>query len=62
MQIVSHFSKNNIQIIDLSGAFRLSKDEFTEWYGMNHSAPDFLGKSFYGLSPWTLKYTDFQLS
>lgn len=39
-------------VIDLSGAFRLPKDHFESWYGMEHSASEIIDNAIYGLSPW----------
>ena len=39
---------NNQRVVDLSGAFRLPADVFTEWYGMPHPAPA-LAPAAYGL-------------
>jgi len=41
-----------ITVIDLSGAFRLSAEDFAQWYGMLHQAPELLPQAEYGLSPW----------
>jgi N-acetyl-gamma-glutamyl-phosphate reductase len=46
------FLKNNISVIDVSGAFRLKKHAYPEWYGFEHSAAAWLSKSEYGLYPW----------
>lgn|GEM_PF-62468 len=41
-----------VSVIDLSGAFRLKKHSYPEWYGFEHSAPDALARSEYALYPW----------
>lgn len=39
-----------VKIIDLSADFRLkSLDTYTKWYGVEHSCPEFLAHSVYGL-------------
>ena len=37
------------KVIDMSGAFRLPKEQFEQWYGLQHSAPELLEKAVYGL-------------
>jgi len=39
-------------IVDLSGAFRLPADIFTQWYQQPHTAENLLANAQYGLSPW----------
>lgn len=39
-------------VIDLSGAFRLSAEEFAKWYAMEHQATQVLNQFHYGLVPW----------
>lgn len=38
-----------IKVIDMSGAFRLPKDKFEKWYGMEHIAPELLDRAVYGM-------------
>jgi N-acetyl-gamma-glutamyl-phosphate reductase len=38
-----------IKVIDLAGDFRLPASAYPDWYGFKHPAPDWLGKSVYGL-------------
>lgn len=45
IEVVSMLSKKNIQIIDLSGAFRLDQKEFESYYQMSHGSPEFLPHS-----------------
>ncbi len=40
-------------VIDLSGAFRLTPEDFKQWYGLVHSATDALTQAQYGLVPWS---------
>ncbi|MBE7057291.1 MAG: hypothetical protein E7388_07640 [Ruminococcaceae bacterium] len=37
------------KVIDMSGAFRLSEEEFEKWYHMDHEAKDILPDAVYGL-------------
>lgn len=39
-------------VVDLSGAFRLKKHSYEEWYGFSHTQKDWLSKSEYSLLPW----------
>ncbi|WP_026069152.1 N-acetyl-gamma-glutamyl-phosphate reductase [Legionella tunisiensis] len=61
MDIAAKLAKTQIKIVDLSGAFRLAENEFTQWYGLPHQAPDLIKKAGYGLSPWLTNYDDYQL-
>jgi len=38
-----------LRVIDLSGAFRLAPDDYPDWYGFEHTAPDWLERAEYGL-------------
>lgn len=42
-----------ISVIDVSGAFRLKQHSYPEWYGFEHSAPEWLRKSEYSLVPFS---------
>ena len=37
------------KIVDMSGAFRLTREKFERWYSMEHTAPDCLNEAVYGL-------------
>src|SRR3989344_671155 len=37
------------KVIDMSGAFRLSAEEFKKWYMMEHICPDLFKEAVYGL-------------
>lgn len=52
MQLAENLLMQNINVIDLSGAFRISAEEFTQWYAETHSAPHLIEQAQYGLSPW----------
>ncbi len=41
------------KVIDLSGAFRLKKNDYTKWYGFSHAEKASLENAVYGLSPWS---------
>lgn len=41
-----------IRVVDVSGAFRLKKHSYPEWYGFEHSEPKLLEAAVYGLYPW----------
>ncbi len=55
IEIVSLLRDSQIKIIDLSGAFRLSQDELSQWYGISHDIPELIQGAPYGLSPWGYK-------
>jgi len=40
------------KVIDLSGAFRLKKNDYKKWYGFEHTEATLLANAQYGLSPW----------
>ncbi len=56
MELAPKFIAQGVHVIDLSGAFRLNTDDikhsYIEWYGLNHTSPDMVANSHYGLSPW----------
>jgi N-acetyl-gamma-glutamyl-phosphate reductase len=41
-----------VSVIDLSGAFRLRKHSYPEWYGFEHSCAEWLERAEYALYPW----------
>ncbi|HEX8791797.1 MAG TPA: N-acetyl-gamma-glutamyl-phosphate reductase [Polyangiaceae bacterium] len=49
MRLVPVFVDAGKKVVDLSGAFRLDAREYPRWYGMEHTAPAFLGRAHYGL-------------
>lgn len=61
MEIVATLTNTKIIIIDLSGAFRLPENQFFEWYGIPHSAPQLIKEACYGLSPWMTHQSNYQL-
>lgn len=40
------------KVIDLSGAFRLKKNDYKKWYGFEHHEPALLKDAVYGLTAW----------
>ena len=40
------------KVIDLSGAFRLKRHSYAQWYGFEHHEQQLLSQSSYGLLPW----------
>ena len=49
-QNITHYASLAKKIIDLSADFRLrNADDYEQWYGEPHAAPDWLGKFVYGL-------------
>ena len=49
-QNIPHYASLAKKIIDLSADFRLrNADDYEQWYGEPHTAPDWLGKFVYGL-------------
>jgi N-acetyl-gamma-glutamyl-phosphate reductase len=49
MGLVPAFAELGKQVVDLSGAFRLSAGEYARWYGFEHTAPAWLERAHYGL-------------
>lgn len=41
-----------IKVVDISGAFRLKRYSYSEWYGFEHSEKTILQDAVYGLYPW----------
>lgn len=40
------------KVVDLSGAFRLKKNDYIKWYGFEHREPALLQSAQYGLAPF----------
>jgi N-acetyl-gamma-glutamyl-phosphate reductase len=49
MHLLPAFAERGLQVIDLSGAFRLSQEAYPRWYGFAHTAPKWLERAHYGL-------------
>jgi len=41
------------KVIDISGAFRLKKNDYSTWYGFDHHEKNWLNKAYYGLVPFS---------
>ena len=49
-EVIPSLYNNGLKIIDLSGDFRyIDKDVYEKWYGEEHSSPELLKESVYGL-------------
>lgn len=46
-----------VNVIDLSGAFRLDAAQYPEWYGFEHGAPSALQDAVYGLVPFAAPFS-----
>ena len=52
-ELAPELLKQNIHVIDLSGAFRLaSSEDYVKWYGFEHQSANLLAEASYGLVPW----------
>ena len=49
LEVIPEIRAQGARAIDLSGAFRLSAAQYARWYGSEHSHPDLLPQSVYGL-------------
>ena len=49
MEVIPQTLTQGARAIDLSGAFRLSADQYRRWYGAEHAHPELLGQAVYGL-------------
>lgn len=61
MEIVAALASSTVIIIDLSAAFRLPEEQFLEWYGIPHEAPQYINEACYGLTPWEKQQSNYQL-
>ena len=52
LEIAPRLLAQGIHVVDLSGAFRLKKHSYQDWYGFHHSAAPELARSEYALFPW----------
>ena len=51
MSVAGKFLDNGIKVIDLSADFRITNSEsWKDWYESDHTAPDLLKQSVYGLT------------
>ena len=60
IEIITLLKDTPLKIIDLSGAFRLSRDELHAWYGISHDIPSLLTGAPYGLSPFASECLEHQ--
>jgi N-acetyl-gamma-glutamyl-phosphate reductase len=49
VRLAPAFAERGVQVVDLSGAFRLEAADYPRWYGFEHGAPAWLGRAHYGL-------------
>jgi N-acetyl-gamma-glutamyl-phosphate reductase len=49
MHLLPAFAERGLQVVDLSGAFRLGPEAYPRWYGFAHTAPTWLERAHYGL-------------
>lgn len=52
LELAPKLLKQGCHVIDLSGAFRLMKNDYQKWYGFEHTEKAWLNKSDYGLMPF----------
>jgi N-acetyl-gamma-glutamyl-phosphate reductase len=52
-ELAPKFVEAGLDVIDLSGAFRLRQaDDYPAWYGFAHPNPELLASAVYGLTEW----------
>ena len=49
LEMIPEIRAHGARAIDLSGAFRLSAEQYAQWYGSEHSRPELLPQAVYGL-------------
>ena len=49
MAFARDLAKQGIRVVDMSGAFRLTKNLFEAWYDLEHTAPELLKEAVYGM-------------
>ena len=49
LEVIPEILAQGGRAIDLSGAFRLSAEQYARWYGAEHSRPELLPQAVYGL-------------
>lgn len=52
MELAPKLTAKGVNVIDLSGAFRLDAPLYPKWYGFTHTAPAALASAEYGLVPF----------
>ena len=53
LELAPKILKAGKHVIDLSGAFRLKKNDYKKWYNFEHTEPEALAQAVYGLVPWS---------
>jgi N-acetyl-gamma-glutamyl-phosphate reductase len=49
MQVVAEAARAGRKVVDLSADFRLTAQDYLDWYGAAHTSPELLGEAVYGL-------------
>lgn len=52
LELAPALIKKGVNVVDLSGAFRLEAAAYPKWYGFTHSATEALDRAEYGLVPF----------
>ena len=52
LELAPKLIRAGVNVIDLSGAFRLEENSYNEWYSFTHNDPALLAQAEYGLVPW----------
>lgn len=52
LELAPKLLTKGVNVIDLSGAFRLRAEAYPKWYGFEHTAAALLSKAHFGLSPF----------
>jgi N-acetyl-gamma-glutamyl-phosphate reductase len=52
LELAPKLVAKGVNVIDLSGAFRLTADAYPKWYGFTHTATEALATAQYGLVPF----------
>jgi len=53
LQLAPELLKSGKTVIDLSGAFRLKKNDYQKWYKLAHPTPELIASAEYGLQPFS---------
>jgi N-acetyl-gamma-glutamyl-phosphate reductase len=57
LELAPKLVAKGVNVVDLSGAFRLSADAYPKWYGFTHTATEALATAQYGLVPFAKPFT-----
>lgn len=52
LKLAPQLLESGCKVIDLSGAFRLKKQDYKKWYHFEHTSTDLLQKAHYGIVPF----------